>query len=204
MVVGTTYNWSGVYVGVHGGYSWGTAELDAGITSGGAGGVLVSSDGEPQGFLIGGHGGAQYQFGSNLVVGAEVDIDFSSVNSAEAVYVNRVRVGTMETQINWTASARIRAGYAFDRWLPYVTGGVAWADYDLGGRGSTVGETAPGWTVGLGAEYAFTDKLTLRGEYRYTDYDVDEDILSADPVPGGFSTFDLVSQQVTVGIGYRF
>ncbi|MGX9117301.1 outer membrane protein [Mesorhizobium sp. BHbsci] len=34
----------------------------------------------------------------------------------------------------------------------------------------TLSDTETGWTAGAGAEYAFTDNLTARVEYRYADF----------------------------------
>ncbi|MBL8575612.1 MAG: porin family protein [Mesorhizobium sp.] len=202
VVVDTAYDWSGTYVGAHGGYSWGTSEFDGGIYGGGAGGVVISSHSKPDGALLGGYAGAQYQTGYNLVIGGELDFDYRDAEDTAPILTNDVETGVLKTEINWTASARLRAGYALDRWLPYVTGGLAWADIELG---DSIGDTVPGWTVGLGAEYAFTDNLIFRGEYRYTDYDVDDDILIGDnPVGGAYSTFDLKGQEVKLGISYKF
>jgi high affinity Mn2+ porin len=74
------------------------------------------------------------------------------------------------------ASIRGRAGVAWDRWLFYLTGGVAAG----GGRGPatlTIGgsEFAAGhsqssrmkYAVGAGFEYAFADNWSARAEYRF-------------------------------------
>jgi outer membrane immunogenic protein len=70
---------------------------------------------------------------------------------------------------------RGRAGVAFDRFLPYVTGGVAFGgfrmtEFDDGDFDSAGRATLTGWTAGVGAEYALTNNWTVRGEYRYTDF----------------------------------
>ena len=36
--------------------------------------------------------------------------------------------GQCQTQQSWVGTTRARVGYAFDRWLPYVTGGVAYGN----------------------------------------------------------------------------
>src|SRR2546429_650216 len=64
----------------------------------------------------------------------------------------------------------INAGYAFDRFLPYFTGGAAFGAV----KGSVLGfgsftETKVGWTLGGGLEYAFTDNWTAKLEYLYVD-----------------------------------
>ena len=171
---------------------------------GAGGGATFTSDSEPDGFLLGAHAGAQYQSEYNLVFGAEVDIDYRDVEETAPFFVDGVQGLDLTTEINWTASARLRAGYAIDRWLPYITGGIAWADLDLSSPNGDDSKTLHGWTVGLGTEYAFTGNLIFRAEYRYTDYDQIEDAFSDNILANGFSTFDLDSQDVTLGISYKF
>ena len=61
-------------------------------------------------------------------------------------------------------------GYAFDRFLPYVTAGVAWTQLEasignpLLQSGST---TKSSFTVGGGVEYAFWQNLSAKVEYLY-------------------------------------
>lgn len=70
-----------------------------------------------------------------------------------------------------------------DRFLPYVTGGAAWGhvntlvssynfnddDPDTWIDPTSSGETLWGYTVGIGGEYAFTERLSLKAEYLYID-----------------------------------
>mgnify|MGYP001159272081 CR=1 FL=1 len=75
---------------------------------------------------------------------------------------------------NWNASLRLRAGYALDRLLIYGTGGLAFVGNKYSGAlaGSPVvwskSETFTGWTVGVGADYAFTQNIFAGIDYRYT------------------------------------
>jgi outer membrane immunogenic protein len=75
---------------------------------------------------------------------------------------------------------RGRLGYAVDKWLLYVTGGVAWARIDssqflLIGDGGPVGtgllqtDTRTGWTVGAGIEYAVGWGWSARTQYLFVD-----------------------------------
>ena len=75
-----------------------------------------------------------------------------------------------------------RIGYAFCRFLPYITGGLAIGDVDFSQgifyhnpaalgfaeEGST-SETKAGWMVGGGLQYALTDHWSLRAQYQYID-----------------------------------
>lgn len=206
------FSWTGFYLGIKGGYGWGSADYTAPIVPG----IGYTSEGDIDGFLIGGYAGAQYQFSNNLVLGAEIDIDYRNGDDTAPFLLAGVDPYSglygLNTEINWTGSARLRAGYAMDRWMPYVTGGFAFADYDsqslLGGSpapvpGYAFSETSVGWTAGVGAEYAFTDNVIFRAEYRYSDFG-DQDVFMVFPAPIPGQTFDLDSHDVTLGVSWKF
>ena len=83
-------------------------------------------------------------------------------------------------------TVRARLGFAADRALFYVTGGLAWAsggdDPSISwwqGTNATTGTpdllwrrggaSGFGWTLGAGIEYAISNNWTIRGEYLYVD-----------------------------------
>ena len=116
-------------------------------------------------------------------------------------------------------SVRARAGYAFDRLLPYVTGGVAFGSFytdaqlfgtDLDGvtnfaASGTNSATRVGWTLGAGLEYAINNHWSARGEYRYTDFG--HLAISTDPsaIDAVFAVDRQLDQhQVQVGFSYKF
>lgn len=89
-----------------------------------------------------------------------------------------------------------------DRWLPYVAGGGAFADLDqrLVGASGDFDATYTGWTLGVGTEYAFTDNMILRAEYRYSDFGTRTfEIPGARPLAIGLKTND-----VRLGVAYKF
>ena len=81
---------------------------------------------------------------------------------------------TISTTLKDYASIRGRLGVAFDRFLVFGTGGLAWGNpstsYALigGAPFATNGGNGTGWTVGGGVDYAFSDSVFGRLEYRYT------------------------------------
>ncbi|MBI1619887.1 outer membrane protein [Aquamicrobium zhengzhouense] len=178
--VATVYDWTGVYVGIQGGYVWTTLTdpLD----------VDEDFDGGTLGALV----GANWQNG-NIVFGVEGDINYTW-NENDYLFGNTaVEVGT-----DWSGSLRARLGYAMDRTLLYATGGLALAN----GYVNVVGvgeesETLTGWTIGAGIEHAFTDTWTARLEYRYSDYGSDDFGL-------GVGDFDVSDHTVRVGMSYKF
>jgi outer membrane immunogenic protein len=203
------FSWTGFYMGVHGGYSIANGDFSSPDL---APGIAFEADEDLDGFLVGAHVGAQYQFQNNLVLGLEMDIDYRDGDDSQIVSIAGAPAPPLaiDADINWTGSARLRAGYAMDRWMPYVTGGVAFADIDVeasagGGEppfGTDLGGTSVGWTLGAGAEYAFTDNMIFRAEYRYSDFgDVDGLAFFA---PIGNSEFELDSHDITIGVSYKF
>ncbi len=121
------YNWTGFYAGINAGYGWGTSDWSLGPLA-----TAVSNS--PKGFLVGGTLGYNYQTGS-FVWGLEGDIAWSDVNGS----VNCGLGLTCETANRWFGTARGRLGYAFDRFMPYVTGGAAF--------GEVAGQRQPGAAV---------------------------------------------------------
>jgi opacity protein-like surface antigen len=171
-------NWTGFYVGGDGGYGWGRSN-----------GILATAAGVPltpygygfEGPTSGGFVGGNYQF-NRIVVGAEGDWQWSNLtgNSQQSSSFT-LPPGTfpggpfaMSTTLKDYASIRGRLGYAFDRFLFFGTAGWAWGKpstaYALTGSPPFFFNqgTSQGWTAGAGVDYAITDDVFARLEYRYT------------------------------------
>ena len=98
------------------------------------------------GGVIGGTAGFNWQTGQ-VVLGVEGDIDWSGVSGTTSTFCP----AGCATRNDWLGTVRGRVGYAFDRFLPYVTGGLAAGDIRAttpGFAGAT--QTNLGWTVGAG------------------------------------------------------
>ena len=93
-----------------------------------------------------------------------------------------------------------------DRLLPYVTGGLAFGHYsmtlDHGSDHTEYSGTSTGWTIGAGLEYAFTNHLTTRIEYRYTDFGSIHGVFSG--FPNESLDASLKSHAVRLGLSYKF
>ena len=152
------YNWTGFYLGINGGYGWGRSSWDG----------FGSGNFNTSGGLIGGTMGYNWQgMGSPWVVGLEGDIDYSNMRGS---YANALCPAGCETRNTWLATVRGRFGYAIDRVMPYVTGGLAVGDIQANRSGfGGVTETRAGWTLGGGIEAAIVDRWTAKIEYLYTD-----------------------------------
>jgi outer membrane immunogenic protein len=185
------YNWTGFYIGINGGGAWG-------------GRSRFDFPGSPpaaldvSGWLAGGTLGANYQLG-HFVFGLEGDIDGADIRGSTACLGGF----TCRIRNDWLATARGRIGYAFDRLLPYVTGGAAFGGLNasIPGIGSA-SDTNAGWTVGGGIEFALTGNWTAKAEYLYVDLgNFDCAVCNAGPPPAraGFTT-----NVVRAGVNFRF
>jgi outer membrane immunogenic protein len=175
------YNWTGLYVGINGGGGWGTSDVA----------TVPSASFNTQGGLVGGTIGYNWQMGQT-VFGLEGDIDWTNLRGSDACAGT-----TCETRNSWFSTARGRLGYAFDRFLPFVSGGAAFGDIqnNITGIGSAT-ETRVGWTVGGGVEAAIAGPWTAKIEYLYADLGRGASVLGSD---ASFKT-----NIVRGGLNYRF
>ncbi len=152
----SVFNWSGMYVGVHGGY-----------------GFSDNLDGFAGGFQL----GYNWQFSRNIVFGLEGDITATDMNG--------LPLG-LPAHIDYIATARARLGYTWDRTMIYGTGGLAYSraavagfhdtdtGYVLGGGLEWAYSNA--WT--LKAEYLYYDlgnnfdasMIRLGANYRFSGF----------------------------------
>jgi outer membrane immunogenic protein len=204
VVVDEAFTWSGMYVGAAVGYGWSDPEVSFDAVPD----AFVEYD--IDGFLGGIYAGYNYQMSNNIVVGVEADINYSDIDGdGVAVQGGVVAPGFGGTaQIEWQGSVRGRIGYAFDRLLPYFTAGVAFGEIEHDffnvptTATATFSDTFTGWTVGGGLEYAVTDNIIVRGEYRYTDFGSEEY-----PEVFPFSEphdFEVETHDVRFGVAYKF
>jgi outer membrane immunogenic protein len=180
------FNWSGFYVGVHGGYGWGNSAFDAA-----AAGTSFDTDG----WLLGALAGVNYQVGQT-VFGVEADINWSDFSGGAAC-----GGATCNTEVPWFGTLRGRLGYAADRFMPYITGGLAYGKLEANVPGiGGASDTRFGWTAGVGAEYAFAPNMSWKTEYLYVDLGGFDCTGCGAPVPN----VDFQSHIVRTGLNVRF
>jgi outer membrane immunogenic protein len=165
------FDWTGFYVGINGGGSWGRVpwSSDPDATSG----TATTSSG-----LIGGTIGYNAQNLGPFVFGEEFDFDWRSINATIPAPFACSAAGTLPTancefKSDWLATARLRFGYAVDRFLPYVTAGVSMADITQGIAGEALGSANSvsfNWTAGAGLEFVVSGPLTAKLEYLYVNH----------------------------------
>jgi outer membrane immunogenic protein len=191
-------NWTGFYIGGFGGYKF--AATDVELNLGGAwngpspfdisdrnlieqraANDLDTGGGEAGGFI-----GYNYQW-QKWVFGVEAAGGYLWLRDSDntGTFLNPFSTSTysvatsLQTHYLFTFAPRI--GYAFCRWLPYVTGGLAVGDIDFnqaiiqhnafGQEKGSVSQTNAGWMVGGGLQYALTDHWSIRAQYQYIDLD---------------------------------
>src|SRR5215208_3032486 len=110
-------------------------------------------------WLGGVQAGCDYQFAGSFVIGIQGDYAWTD---AEGSHDSAREFGVAyHSKVNSLASVTGRIGYAWDRFLGYVRGGGAWERDDywattiIVGTAYTARATQPGWTIGVGGEYAF-------------------------------------------------
>jgi outer membrane immunogenic protein len=153
------YNWSGLYLGINGGYGFGHSNWTD-VTGATTGDFSVS------GGLVGGTLGYNLQTGT-WVWGVEGDIGASWIKGTDTAACG---IPGCETKNDWFGTARGRIGYGgFNGWMPYITGGAAFGDIKASTGFGSQTSTKLGWTVGGGLEIALWDSWSTKLEYLYAD-----------------------------------
>jgi high affinity Mn2+ porin len=229
--VSTAYDWNGWYAGAHAGVIRGASNWSA-APPGAGGPALNGSFDLPFGFdFMGGWGtyfaglqaGYNHVFPSRLMLGFEADISApnSDVLVPYSVRGSQTVTSPLSGQVTYGeavihyGSARARVGYAFDHFLLYGTGGLAWT-YDQVTRTQVAGVSfggfaAPGtvdtklwwrlgWAAGLGFEIPLAANWTARAEYLSTGFGRKATTFTA--AAEGFES-DLALQSIRLGVNYR-
>lgn len=152
------FNWSGLYVGLHGGMGFANTELNLG------GGSIdgLGADG-----LIGGvQAGFDWQLpGSPIIVGAFGEYTWSDVEFS-------INPGIFSVGIDERWSVGGKAGVALDKVMPYVIGGYTEAKTSGSAGGTSFsGPDLKGWFGGGGIEFTVAKNVSLAAEYRYIQWD---------------------------------
>ncbi len=143
--------WQGSYIGGHVGGTFGDLEV--------LGGSL-----EVDGAVGGVHLGYNIQNGKT-VFGIEGDFSFTGAEIEDT-----------DIEQDFLASIRGRIGYSMQNTLLYATAGVAWTQFSLDDEEDTL----TGYVVGAGAEYKYSEKISLRGELLHYGFDDDLDGLDVE------------------------
>ncbi|MBX4335502.1 outer membrane protein [Bartonella raoultii] len=228
VITAPSFSWEGFYLGAQiGGLSTSAKLHDKTI-----------SDREvykASGMLGGLYGGYNFNLGSGMIFGIDTDIAFTGNKDTRTAYEsskpskqenansgteqeqsrkNEVGVAYRETfKEKWAGATRVRVGFVADRIMPYVAGGVAYAQMQIGASekvaqkdadGQTIAhdrseakKTVVGFTLGAGVDFAVTDNVLLRAEYRYSDF-------GKKKFEKDGAEFDFKTNDFRVGVAYKF
>ncbi|WP_375628579.1 porin [Bartonella sp. TT67HLJMS] len=113
---------------------------------------------------------------------------------------------------NWGGATRVRIGFAADRFMPYLAGGIAYGQFqdtvsisvkDEEGRVvssknlSDETKTMIGYTLGGGVDFSVLDNVIVRAEYRYSDFGKKK--FAKEKLEVNYKTNDF-----RVGVAYKF
>lgn len=157
------YSWTGFYLGFQGSYNIGNSKWETNYSNDR---VDQKVEGGMGGFFM----GYNFQTDSKMVIGFEWETNYGRVEGSSSCPNSSY---ACKTDIYWIGALKGRFGYAFDRFLPYVTVGWAYANADTHVKylptGREYGSTSGyyGFTPGIGLEFAVTKNFLLRAEYSY-------------------------------------
>ena len=216
-LVATAYDWTGFYLGVHGGGDWFdknwfiavTPETCAAVCGVDVGSHTASS------WLVGGQAGYNYQAGP-WVLGVEAQASWTDMRASNGnLLIPTLIVNNSKTSALGTLAGRV--GYAFDRFMIFGKAGGAWAHDKFW---TTAGPASPaagtviqaadsdrfGWMLGIGAEYAFAANWSVKIEYDYMDFGRQRETLQPVQVFAGPFPYDIRQRVdlVKAGINYKF
>ena len=129
------------------------------------------------GFTVGGYAGTNVQFG-NWVLGIDSSVSFVDITGEEDHREDASFF--VDSELNWLTTTRGRVGYAFDNFMIFAAGGVAFAgaesSVDFGVRRLVAEgeEILFGWTAGAGIEAKFAENWSARVEYLFIRLEEDE------------------------------
>jgi high affinity Mn2+ porin len=219
---GAAFDWTGFYVGVHGGVTTGSSTWSA-TQPGGAPNLtgsldlfspfsLLSENGSHFGGFTAGYNS---MLPSRIVLGAEADVSFASTLSASQNFASPASgSATYSDTVELFGTIRGRVGYDVNHWLFYTTGGLAWT-YDQFNRttispgliGNPPAGTAEavfggriGWTIGGGVEASIAPGWSAKAEYLYAQFG---NTGITFPTSGQTFTSNLGMQEIRLGLNYR-
>ena len=226
--------WTGFYLGLNGGYSFGRSSRELNFVSAtGAtiippGGGITTGGTDLEGGLFGGQIGYNWQT-ANWVLGIETDIQWANQRGSRAfsgvipLAGGGVLTGAVVDQkLEWFGTFRGRGGFLVGQAaLLYVTGGLAYGslqtDVALAGltaAGVPIGATASGdstrvgWTVGGGVEWKFRPGWSAKIEYLYMELEnTSNNLFLTSPAGTGIGanlTSRVTDNIIRAGVNYQF
>jgi outer membrane immunogenic protein len=221
------FSWTGLYLGGQIGYGWGTDNSNLNVFVNVAPPIFLGSTSSTNvsGAIGGAHLGYNWQI-NQFVLGVEADVDSTNLNGHEVNglgFVGGVAIPlavTDKVRSTIEGSFRGRIGWAWNNWLFYGTGGVAFSDFTSNYQFASLltdsrTSTRVGWTAGGGIEWAYTPNWIFGVEYRYSDFGrfTDNDLfalgatttaLLGAPLVAANEQHHLTENRVQARVSYKF
>jgi outer membrane immunogenic protein len=194
--------WTGSYIGLSGGGTWGQAKVTDGAT-----GLDRTPWFDVNGGLLGVTTGLQYQSG-RLVIGYEGDTSISNKKGSAFEFPPNTGFSN-EVRERWLSTFRGRVGVAQDNWLFFATAGGALAGVQQNVNTPAGGQFSDeqwhwGWVAGVGLEVRFNQDWSAKMEYLYLGLQ-DKSYFYPAPNPGAANDhrLQLDDHSVRVGVNYK-
>ena len=236
------YDWSGAYVGASVGGAWADTGVSTELTNFwdfpsdqvDRDALLPLLNGRLNGENVFGGVALGYNLQqSDLVYGVEADVSFLNVDDSRTAFnvpgipaPQPYRIDTA-AQVDWLTTFRGRIGWAFDRSLIYVTGGLAVGRHEFSQHISQLvlpagfgtfdqqaafQKTSWGWALGGGFEQALSERWSLKLQYLHVDLGSHrvQSFGKCASLPGvcevysGSHKVDVKLDTVSASINYRF
>jgi outer membrane immunogenic protein len=190
------YSWTGFYIGVNAGGTWGTFDpltstvfspigyfASSSVPAIGTAGIQSI---KPSGFTGGFEAGYNWQSG-NIVFGIEADIESfqlkGTATTGPVLYPCCAPTSftiASNASTSWLNTDRARLGIAFNNWLFFVTGGAAITNlnanfaftdtFATAAESASISSTRLGWTAGGGIEASLWRGWSVKAEYLFVDF----------------------------------
>ncbi|MGI9483025.1 MAG: outer membrane protein [Hyphomicrobiales bacterium] len=194
---GHAEDWSGFYIGIGGGYFYADTKIRSNL------GIFPGLKLESDGGQIGGYLGYNFQI-ENVILG--IDGDVYAGFGGDTILAGFPVPSKLQSKAKANWSVRGRAGWAIDRFMPYIAGGYAGKTNKLTVGTGYLGDddsTLSGWTIGGGGEFMITPHWLMRVDYQYHDYGKRNFFSSLHPDFSG-ATQKVKQNQITVGGAFKF
>lgn len=207
-VMAAVYNWTGFYLGIHGGGGW---NKFSGMDPTDPTSTWSSVNGS--GAVAGGQIGGNYQIG-NVVFGLEGTYSWADIKLNSGGPFAGGAGFALTLKNDYVATVAGRVGYAFDRVLIYGKGGAAFTRDAYSANNGLAGALAGtangsfnrnGWLAGAGIEWAFLGNWSVKAEYNYMRFgQLTEQPTTAGNLTASSAVVKLDLQTAILGINYRF
>jgi outer membrane immunogenic protein len=216
------FSWTGFYLGIHAGGGVDHFAFPFAIFVPGGGFVKGTNGITATGPIGGIQAGFNYELPFfHIVAGVEIDNSTSGIRGQTTVNGTLLSgaqaTATFGSKFDDFGTARLRLGYAWGRFMPYLTGGFTYGTIETFYSVSTPGFFAAGSSTatrsgvfphvgvaGIGVEYAIAPNFTVKVEYLYDFINARRVIFN--PVDGSSISFGTRTMYhiARLGLNYKF